>query len=54
MGTLLSCDRDRVGKAEVVWVKLNLAKDAKKKRKGFCRHVSHKGKAKALLPPQST
>ena len=32
-------------------LELNLARDAKNNKKGFCRHVSQKGRSKKVYPP---
>jgi len=42
--------RDGVRRTKV-WLELNLARDAKNNKKGFCRYVSQKRKVKESVPP---
>jgi len=45
--------RDGVRKAKAQ-LELNLARDAKYNKKGFCRYVSQKRKVKESVPPRQT
>jgi len=45
----LCSDEARRAKAQL---ELNLARDAKKHKKGFCRYVSQKSKVKESIPPR--